>query len=447
MENTNGTTGKLRDVRGRWALTVMALLVLRAQGLYGETLEGRVTECATTAGARAHVVMGFEEVTVGLRDLGRPCTIVTDTSAVGVVTTSADGSYSITYQPTEFGPEFCFVDVNSRMVFVRVFRPDGTTLIHTSAKVRAATTNTFDDFDTGLSNDCPVPQFGLSLEGPPVVLGPPGDDVMFEVSVLLHTGFVISNPCVRGEPCRAGLHGAEGWTVTLAAQGGNIQLATTGATLAARVDEDPPGLRPACGFASTSVVPGSCENLTFARSAIQLGCLDGSQTTGLPLVSLPRILRATIEGVIPVDKTDHVVRLFFPRDAQEVGCPLPGGSSAVYRAETYDISARGELQVVLRSQDPGVNNFRRGDTNASGETDISDASAIFSFLFLGGEAPSCRDAADSNADGDLDISDGVNTLTHLFLGGREIPPPGPFACGPRAEEQLPLGCDSYESCG
>jgi hypothetical protein len=83
----------------------MALLVLRAQGLYGETLEGRVTECATTAGARAHVVMGFEEVTVGLRDLGRPCTIVTDTSGVGVVTTSTDGSYSITYQPTEFGPE------------------------------------------------------------------------------------------------------------------------------------------------------------------------------------------------------------------------------------------------------------------------------------------------------------------------------------------------------
>jgi hypothetical protein len=102
---------------------------------------------------------------------------------------------------------------------------------------------------------------------------------------------------------------------------------------------------------------------------------------------------------------------------------------------------------VLRSQDPGASNFRRGDTNASGETNISDASAIFSFLFLGGEAPSCRDAADSNADGDLDISDGVNTLTHLFLGGREIPPPGPSACGPRAEEQLPLGCDSYESCG
>jgi hypothetical protein len=313
--------------------------------------------------------------------------------------------------------------------------------------VRGATTNTFDDFDTGVFNDCPVPRFGLSLEGPSMVFGQPGEVVSFEVSVFLDTGFVIANPCVRGEPCRAGLHGAEGWTVTLAAQGGTIQAATTDATLAARVDEDPPGLRPACGFASTGVVPvPQCENLTVAQSAIGLSCLDGSQTTGLPLGSPSRILRATIEGVIGIGETEHVVRLFFPQSAQEVGCPLPGGSSAVFGAALHAISTRSELQVTISSQDPGVNRFRRGDTNASGEIDISDASAIFSHLFLGGEAPSCLDAADSNADGNVDISDGVNTLTHLFLGGREIPPPGPFACGPRAEEQPPLGCDSYESC-
>jgi hypothetical protein len=445
MKTTIGTTGKLQDVRGRWALTVMVMLVLLAQDLYGETLQGRVTECATTAGARAHVVKGFEETTIGLPDLGRPCTIVTDSRQVGVVTTGANGSYSITYQPTEHEPDFCLF---ARMVFVQVFLPDGTTLIHTSAKTRGATTNTFDDFDTGVSNNCPVPRFGLSLEGPPVVSGQPGEVVAFDVSVLLNTSFVIANPCVRGQPCRAGLHGAEGWAVTLAAQGGTIQKVTTDATLAAEVDEDPPGLRPACGFAATGVVPvPACENLTVGRSTISLYCIDGSQRTGLPLGSPARILRATIEGMIGIGETEHVVRLFFPQSAQEVGCPLPGGSSAFYGAETYDIPARGELQVTIRSQDPGANDFRRGDTNASGGVDISDASAIFNYLFLGGKAPSCRDAADSNADGDLDISDGVNTLTYLFLGEREIPPPGPSACGSRAEEQPPLGCDSYESCG
>ena len=73
--------------------------------------------------------------------------------------------------------------------------------------------------------------------------------------------------------------------------------------------------------------------------------------------------------------------------------------------------------------------FRRGDTDADGSLDMSDAIRLLGHLFLGGEAPSCVDAADANDDAVLDLADAVHVLQFLFLGG---PPPAlPFpACGP-----------------
>ena len=50
----------------------------------------------------------------------------------------------------------------------------------------------------------------------------------------------------------------------------------------------------------------------------------------------------------------------------------------------------------------------RGDANASGVVDISDAIATLELLFLGGAEPPCIDAGDSDDSGELDISDGVN---------------------------------------
>ncbi len=61
--------------------------------------------------------------------------------------------------------------------------------------------------------------------------------------------------------------------------------------------------------------------------------------------------------------------------------------------------------------------FRRGDANADGAVDISDVAKTLNYLFSGGSAPSCLDAADFNDDGDVDISDGLFTLTRLFGGG------------------------------
>jgi hypothetical protein len=90
--------------------------------------------------------------------------------------------------------------------------------------------------------------------------------------------------------------------------------------------------------------------------------------------------------------------------------------------------------------------FRRGDVNADGKVDLSDGVATLNFLFLGGAATSCPDAADANADGDIEIADAVFTFTYLFLGGKEPPAPGPTECGENSGEIF-LGCDSYPPCG
>jgi len=64
---------------------------------------------------------------------------------------------------------------------------------------------------------------------------------------------------------------------------------------------------------------------------------------------------------------------------------------------------------------------RRGDSNFDGELDISDPVSLLSFLFLGGPAPVCSNAAEFNRDGHLDISDPIAILRTLFFGA---PMPG-----------------------
>jgi hypothetical protein len=85
--------------------------------------------------------------------------------------------------------------------------------------------------------------------------------------------------------------------------------------------------------------------------------------------------------------------------------------------------------------------FRRGDANADGVVNISDAIFGLGFLFLGGSTPLCADAADSNDDGSVNISDSIWSLGYLFLGGGPPPAPGPSACG-RDET-----ADELEACG
>jgi hypothetical protein len=88
--------------------------------------------------------------------------------------------------------------------------------------------------------------------------------------------------------------------------------------------------------------------------------------------------------------------------------------------------------------------FVRGDSNGDGRMDIADPSFDFNFLFLGGPAPPCQDAADANDEGALSITSGIYKLNFSFLGGP--PPAAPFPeCGPDPTEDA-LGCESYPPC-
>jgi hypothetical protein len=71
---------------------------------------------------------------------------------------------------------------------------------------------------------------------------------------------------------------------------------------------------------------------------------------------------------------------------------------------------------------------KRGEVNGDGTLNLSDSIASLDFLFIGGRAPVCLDAADANDDGRFDISDPVFTLAFLFLGG-PAPPATPPDCG------------------
>jgi len=91
--------------------------------------------------------------------------------------------------------------------------------------------------------------------------------------------------------------------------------------------------------------------------------------------------------------------------------------------------------------------FHRGDADATGAVDLTDALTVLRHLFLGDPAPSCLDAADADDSGDLSITDGIFLLDHLFLGGVAPPSPGPppGSCGLDPSPKS-LGCLDYPSC-
>ncbi len=88
--------------------------------------------------------------------------------------------------------------------------------------------------------------------------------------------------------------------------------------------------------------------------------------------------------------------------------------------------------------------FRRGDSDVDGAIAINDAVFVLNYLFLGGGAPACPDAADGNGNNSLDLTDAVFILNYLFLGGGAPPAPG-VECGTDPDEDTLDEC-SYDRC-
>jgi hypothetical protein len=87
--------------------------------------------------------------------------------------------------------------------------------------------------------------------------------------------------------------------------------------------------------------------------------------------------------------------------------------------------------------------FYRGDSNADGHVDISDAVKTVQHIFLG-RPVTCEDAVDTDDNGSLDPTDSVYLLIYFFRRGPQPPKPFPN-CGVDSTTDA-LTCQSFEPC-
>ena len=99
-----------------------------------------------------------------------------------------------------------------------------------------------------------------------------------------------------------------------------------------------------------------------------------------------------------------------------------GGDGATYYILVHGYGNRvGDFTLNVTSEAPPPPIAARGDSNADGQIDVTDAIFTLQWLFRGGDVPPCLASADANADGFIDISDPTYTLNFLYVGGPDHP--------------------------
>ncbi len=106
---------------------------------------------------------------------------------------------------------------------------------------------------------------------------------------------------------------------------------------------------------------------------------------------------------------DQVARLLWNRPAQPM--------QAIPQSSLFLPGDAAGVSTIL---------FQRGDVNADGDTNLTDALAIAAATQ--GKPLFCHAAADVDDDGVLDLLDAILVLKHLFMGCEPPPPPFP-GCG------------------
>lgn len=129
---------------------------------------------------------------------------------------------------------------------------------------------------------------------------------------------------------------------------------------------------------------------------------------------------------------------------EKINCSLPQVGTRMRPGSAMS----PEEQALIRDwidqgAPPSRGIFRRGDANADGCSDISDAVTILLHLF-GSRAVSCEKSADANDSGSINIADAVFLLETIFTESPAPPDPG-LRCGldPTSDD---LGCESFPAC-
>ncbi|HIA27462.1 MAG TPA: hypothetical protein EYN79_04970 [Planctomycetes bacterium] len=105
--------------------------------------------------------------------------------------------------------------------------------------------------------------------------------------------------------------------------------------------------------------------------------------------------------------------------------------------EIVPVTTNGSVLVL----DP---EFLRGDVNGDGQRSLIDGiTFLYRFALILPEGP-CHDADDFDDNGSLDLSDAIAIFGYLFINGS--PPPAPFeTCGPDTTPDG-LNCTSHSHC-
>ncbi len=133
-------------------------------------------------------------------------------------------------------------------------------------------------------------------------------------------------------------------------------------------------------------------------------------------------------------------------DAVEMGCPI--NIEELRRAIDDDDSWLQEEELHFLAD---AENYIPMELVIAAEHSDATLELVPNFqpqgdLFLGGDTPTCLDAADSNGDNGINITDGIYVLNYLFLGGGAPPAPGPDACGLDPDDDAETTCESNASC-
>jgi hypothetical protein len=159
------------------------------------------------------------------------------------------------------------------------------------------------------------------------------------------------------------------------------------------------------------------------------------------------------------DEAVHNVYLFENRDTARTWRKqtIAPNSYPSHQLRLADVNRDGKWDIISQaagykvvtyyentgSREGGA--FRRGDANADGVVDLSDAIVLLLYLFGARAELACDQSADMNDSGALDLADVVYCVYYLFAGGSA--PPLPFhQCGV-SEAAVALSCDTYPPCG
>jgi hypothetical protein len=257
----------------------------------------------------------------------------------------------------------------------------------------------------------PKPSFSVDFDAPTRIEGRPGAGVGFSAATRLFT-----------EGLEAGDRGAQGWVMSVSAEGCRIVEATTQGTVAATVAQG--GVRDN-GFELTELTMGPGN-----EGAISLVILSINMPVSLDPGDSPHtLLRLSVEGAVPLPAICSPCTLLFMDGLH--GSGLPQTNEVTHRGKAYlPAKTPHTTQACLEACPPGAECGAQhpGDCNQDNRVDISDAICLLGALFLGrpSEFP-CGDGTrehagnltllSGNGDARIDISDAVYLLNFLFLGG------------------------------